>query len=439
MNLSKVFLLVLLAPATLTAATVKLTADDAARRLVEVSHVAAAAAERYSAADSSIRSADAARYPLVSLSAHVSERSSVPEFRLPLQMPPGEEAPLLFPDITETYAAWARAQQIVYAGGAITALRRAAQHDKATVAADQDRTSADLKLTARSAYWDAVQAGASLEAAISQEKRALQLVSDTRATFEAGLSVRADVLASEERAAGARVQVIRATAAAANAMAQLRSLLAIPPADTIELASLLSEPLPPVDLDATALENEAMARRPETRILQSQREALHQREHVAASASKPNVSASAQYDYSRPNSRYFPLQDEWKGSWAIGLSASINVFDGGKWRADVATSRASQRALDQDLEELKRRIQLEVDMGLRNLAASVAAVAATDAAHATAVENEKAALERREAGLAALIEVLDAQSQLASAEQEMVRARATAWISAARLDRALGR
>jgi outer membrane protein TolC len=438
MNSKSILVLVLSIPVMASADTVRLTADESAKRLVEVSHVSMAATERTVAAASYAKATDAATLPSLTLSANVSERSSVPEFRLPTAIP-GVQGPVLVPDITETYGAAVRAQQALYTGGAITAQRKAARHDEAASVAQRDLTNLDLRWFGRSAYWEVVRARTNLDAARAQEKRALRLVSDVKDTFEAGLSVRADVLAAEERSARARTLVVRSEAAAANALAQLRSLLAIPSGDEVQFADSLLAPLPPPPASVPAIQSEGLTLRPETRVLAAQREALRERENLAAAPGKPSVQALAQYDYSRPNTRYFPQADEWKGSWAIALGASFTVFDGGKWRADVSTSRALRRAAEQEFEELKRRVSIEVETSARDLASALEAVISTDAAHAAAVENEKAAEERREAGLAAIIEVLDAQSQLASAEQEKIQARSAAWLAAARLDRAAGR
>lgn len=438
MKTARCLIFLLLAPPLAAGETIHLTAEGAARRILEVSAVATAATERTAAAASAVKAAEAAVLPSISAAATVAERSSVPEYRMPSPLP-GYETPVLVPNITETYSAQLRALQVIYSGGAITAQRRAAENDRAAVTAERDTTAADLKFLARSAYWEAVRTQATLAAAHAQEKRALQLVDDTKATFEAGLSVRADVLAAEERAARAKVQVIRATVAAENALSDLRSLLAIERASDIRFAALLNSPLPAAPASVEVLEKEALERRPEVKVLEAKRAVLAEREQLARAPGKPSVNAQAQYEYARPNNRYFPQAEEWKGAWAISLGAALTIFDGGKWRADVATAQASQRALENDLLELKRRIQVDVETVANNLAASLAAVVATDAAHAAAVESEKAAIERREAGLASLIEVLDAQGQLANAEQEQIQARAAAWLTAARLDRAAGR
>lgn len=420
------------------AETVRLDAEKAAARIVDVSHAALASSERTAAAEAVVKGADAAALPSLSASASLAQRSSVPEFRLPIA-PPGQEAPVLAPDITTTYGFSLKAQQALYAGGAIQAQREATRHDAAASSAARAQTLADLRLAAQVAYWEAVRAGATLEAARAAERRAQRLRVDSKALFEAGTAVRADVLAAEERVASAHVQVIRAETAAANALEQLRSLLQIASADTIELADSLAGPLPKSPEAADDLRRLALEKRPELAALSAQLAGARAREEAAKAPSKPSLGAVAQWDYNRPNQRYFPLTDEFKTSWSVGLFGSFTLFDGGKWRADVASSRAGQRALGQEREELVRRILLDVDTTRRELEAALAAVVSADAARAAADEREKAATERHEAGLAAMSEILDAESQLAAAEQQQVAARTGAWVAAATLERVVGR
>ena len=84
---------------TANAETVKLTAEGAASRAAEVSHVAAAALDRARAATESVNAADAARLPLIAGTATLAQRSSVPEFALPFALPgqEGNGSPWIWP------------------------------------------------------------------------------------------------------------------------------------------------------------------------------------------------------------------------------------------------------------------------------------------------------------------------------------------------------
>ena len=420
------------------AGTIKLTANGAAERAVKVSHVAAAADARVAAAEQTANSADAASLPSFALGAWLAQRSSVPEFAAPLNGPL-QPLVVIAPDITTTYGTSLRLQQALYTGGAITGQREATRHDAAASAAGRSATVADLRLNARLSYWEAVRTAASVELARAQEDRAARLLEDTRALFDAGMAVRADVLAAQERTATAHLQLVVAQAQSGNALAQLASLLELDPQDTPELSDSLAGALPTVPQSPGELQDHALAGRPELAASAEQIAAIRSRRTVAGGQALPSVGAVAELDYARPNVRYFPQEDQWKQSWSVGVQATWTLFDGGKARADVAAARFGERAALQDRQELSRRIRLEVENDRRNLESALAAVVAADAARAAALEREKEAEERHAAGLAPMVDILDAQTQLASAEQQHVNARAGSWAAAAILERAVGR
>lgn len=418
--------------------TVSLTADDAARRASSVSHVSVAAAARSDAARSTLDAADAARLPSVALTAALTQRSPVDEFVAPINGP-GQPAVVLYPNITTIYATGARATEVLYSGGAVTANREAARHELGASAAEQARTDADLRLIGRATYWEAVRARASLDAAVANERRVERLLADTRSLLDAGRAVRADVLAAEARLAGARVRTIQAATRAADALAELRSLLHLTDADVVEFADTLNGALPGGPDDLASLRARALAQRPELVALGERLAAVAARETLARAAARPTLSLGAQWDLARPNPRTFPQTDAWDDSWAVGLSASWTVFDGGRARADAATSQATQRALASERAELERLVSLDVETAWRALGEALATVEAADAARTAADERERAAKERHDAGLAAMSEILDAEAELVAAEQQQIGARAAAWIAEAALTRAVGR
>ena len=424
-------------PRAALAEILKLTAESAASRAVEVSHAAAAAFERSRATDETVKAADAGRLPQVTGSAALARLSSVPEFTLPFALP-GQQPLVLVPDITTTYGTSVTVSEPLYAGGAIAAQRAATRHDADASAAASGQTVADTRLAARLAYWEAVRDAADVDAARSQEERAKRLLDDTNALLNAGMALRADVLAAQERTASARVQVIAAENAAANANAGLRSLLQVAEGDAIELADSLSEALPSAPGALADLDAKALARRPELAATTAQLAALCAREEIARAGLRPAVGAVAQWGYDRPNQRYFPETDQWKDSWSVGVVASVTLFDGGRTRADTAASRFNQQATQQDLDEIRRRVLLEVETGRRNLESALAALGAADAARAAAEQREVEASEQHAAGMATMLDVLDAQSTLAGAERQQIDARASSWIAAAYLARAIG-
>jgi outer membrane protein len=427
-----------LAPGAARAQTIRIDAGTAARMAVEASALVTAADSRLEASMDEVAAADGARLPVIGSYAALARRSAVPELMVPLGGP-GSSPQTIFPNIQNTYLGELAVTQPLYAGGAISSRREAARHDSDAVSFSRQRTVIDLEYAARSAYWLAVAADAGLVSAQADERRALRLLDDARALRAAGMAVKADELAAEAQTAAARVDVIRAGTEVGDLLARLRSLLEIPAGVEIELADIGTTNLPPAPTNESDLQTDALAGRPELATLDARVAALEARARWIDAGRKPAVAIEGAWDLARPNPRYLPLEDTWNDSWSVGLMASWTLFDGSQTRSRAAAARAEADALRADREEIERQVKLEVETSRLTLIAALEAVVAADASNTAARAREAAARERYQAGLAQIWEMLDAQADLAEAERSQVRTRATAWIAAAALERAVGR
>lgn len=428
---------VLTAPVCGVAGTIRLDADTAVRRALEVSNIAAAAAERVAGAVSGVAEADASRLPVVGAGASIQRLSGVPDFIV--NFDPSAAALNLFPDIRTDYGLSLDVTQPLYTGGAVTSSREAARHQLSATHADERVSRAAIRLRARLVYWRAAAALASVSASESQQRRAARLLDDARSLRQAGMAVEADVLAAEARRAATHLAVIRTRAAAGEAMASLRSLLHVPDATAIKLADTMPVVLPPRPEPLSTLQQRALQRRPEVVALEARIQFLAAQREIARAAARPEVRATAQWNLARPNHRYLPLKDEWNDSWAVGLVARWSLWNGGRTTARAATIRAQERALEEELTDVKRRIDLDVVQARLQLASALAAVPASAVSRKAAAARLAAVEDRYKAGLATTSDVLDAQADLAAAEARQVEARTGAWIAEARLDWAVNR
>lgn len=427
-----------LAASPAAAEELRVDADAAVQMALAASQRVTAAGARIGAAQFTVDAADAARLPVVGTSAGVSQRSAVPEFAAPTGGP-GTEPVVIFPNIESTYIATIGVRQPLYAGGGIQAGRDAARHGLAAADSGQDLTLLDLRYQARVSYWGAVAAEAALGAAQAQELRALRLLEDARSLRAAGMAVDADVLGGEARAASARLDVVRASTQRANRLAGLRSLLGVAGDVELELADQGTRELPPVPAPFDELLAAASQDRPELALVDARIAEALATERAVNAARKPSLGLAAQWDVARPNSRYLPLEDVWNDSWSVGLLASWTVFDGERALSEAAAVRAEAQAMAADRDELARQVLLQVETARLSLAAALEAVESADAARKAAAAREEASRERYAAGLAPIVEMLDAQAELSDAEVAQITVRATAWIAAAELERAIGR
>ena len=420
------------------AQTVRLDAETSARMAIQASQLTVSAADRVEASTSAVEAADAARLPVLSANADVVQRSAIPEFGVATD-DPSEPVFILFPNIESTYSADLRLSQPIYTGGSIAANREAARLDQSAATWSQSLTALDLSYMARTHYWSAVAAAASVDVAAAQVTRTRRLLDDARALRDAGMAVNADVFAAEARTASAEVDLIRAETEEEKALAALRSLLGVEPTAAVVLADTETDEVPEAPPELEFLRTEALEKRPELMVTDARIQGLGARAKAANAARIPSVGLAAHWRYARPNERYLPPVDEANDSWGISLAASWRFFDGNRTKAQVATVNAEQSALRADRGELERQILLDVETARLELRAALEAVGAADASAAAAEAWEEASSERYSAGLAMLSELLDAQADLTAAEVAQVKTRVSAWMAEATLRRAVGR
>ena len=81
---------------------------------------------------------------------------------------------------------------------------------------------------------------------------------------------------------------------------------------------------------------------------------------LAEAAGRPQLGVTGGVLYASPNRAFVPPDDTWRWSWDIGVQVSMQVFDGGRPSAAAARARAQVEALRQRLDDLDRRIRLDV-------------------------------------------------------------------------------
>jgi outer membrane protein TolC len=273
-----------------------------------------------------------------------------------------------------------------------------------------------------------------------------------------------EVLAVQVQREQAELARLQAASSAAVANANLLRLLDLPPGTGIEPVEPLAEPAaspppagpaspansappaspaaaaaPPAAEPPAALLAAAEAARPEIVALRSRIAAGRANAAATRAGLWPQANLSAGYDYANPNPRILPLEPRWKSSWSVGAVVSLSLFDGGRTAAAAAQIEAQADALGHRLEDLERRVRLEVTQRLLELGtarqAAAVAVANLDSAH----ENVRVARDRYHEGVIPSSELLDAETALLRAGLDRTNALAQVRVALANLERAVGR
>ena len=387
------------------------------------------------AADASLRGARAGRLPQVDLRASYKRDSNVPELTLAL---PGRPVQTVFPNIPNDYGAHVGLTVPLYTSGRVSGQIAAAQHELRAAGRDADAGTSDLVLETVTAYWSLVTSRES-ERVLAESIAAFEAdLKQVRDRFDVGMAARNDVLNVQVERDQAELARLEAGNDAEVAHANLVRLLGLHPAVVIEPSEPLAEPgLPDEDLEGQVAE--AIEGRPEIAALRSRAAAAEASIKIARSATRPQASLTAGYDYARPNVNILPLTDDWNDTWSVGVNLTVLAFDGGRASAAAAEARARADASRHQIEELERRVRLDVTSRALHLSTRRAALEVAERSLEAARENVRVSQDRYREGLIPIAELLDAQRRLLRSGLDRTSSATLLRQARADLDRAVGR
>jgi outer membrane protein len=419
----------------------RLTLDEAIARGIEASPRLEELSARQDAARAIEGQREAAERPQLAALASYVRVNHIEEFVVP---DVGGGLRLIYPDIPDRTQSRIDLQWPMYTGGRLKALTRAAGAEAEAAGQDREAARADLKLEITRSFWAVITARAALDVVRQALQRTSAHLNDVRNQLDVGLVPPSDVSSTEAQHARQRLLSIEAENIAETASAEFKRLVGVDQDTAIELAADLKVGPPNADSAAVAqpfkaVLSEARANRAERKSLLFRIDAASERVTAASAGSLPTLTAVGGYDMARPNFRVFPLQEKWQPSWDFGVSVRWALFDGGRVRAETAEAAANRRATEARLRDFDSAVEVEVRQRSADLTSAIVSIETAETGVRAAAEARRVIAERFSAGVATNTDVLDAQTALLQADLDLTRARASAELARARLDRALGR
>ena len=132
----------------------------------------------------------------------------------------------------------------------------------------------------------------------------------------------------------------------------------------------------------------------------------------------------------------------WAGNdnknWAIGATLSWNVWDGGQSKANVTAAKANVEKAKEAYAQTIETVQLQIQEGYLNLKAAEQKIQSTHAAVEAGQEDFRIKTLRYRSGVGTNVDVLDAETSLATARNNYVDALYNYNLSIATLEKAMG-
>jgi outer membrane protein len=439
--LASVFIL----PLAALAQSRPLTLDEAIAAGLETSPALHASRMKAESSAARAREVAATRLPSIRLGAGYTRLSEVPPFQVTLPISP---TPIV---VSQNYFNnWnlrLSVQQPVFTGFRLEAGAESARMLEKSAGLDLAKDRSELVFAVKGAYWGLARAR-EYEAVVGETiGQVREHLKDVRAFFDQGLLVRNEVLRAEIQLSNAELLAIDARNAVEIAQTSLLNLIGLPVDTEITLStsadSQVSRGPVPADSgdDAAAgrtLLDAALAGRPEIKSAEFRIKATEAGLKAAKAGWYPQVSLAGNYYYLRPNSRYLPALDKFKGTWDVGIAVSFDVWNWGQTRnqAEQAKAQLAQAKDARDL--LEDQAVLEVTQCRLALTQARRKIEVAAAAVGQADENLRLVRERFRQGVALNADVLDAEVFLLQAKTTKVQAAIDLVLAQARLEKALG-
>jgi outer membrane protein len=318
------------------------------------------------------------------------------------------------------------------AAAASSSSKRAAE---AALRAERLKVQAD----ARVLYYEWVRALARVTAARQSRETVKARHEDVKTAFELGRATRADVLRVEALIANTELLVKEAETfrnLGAKSLAIVmgeRGAASYQVGEDVTRASLRA---PSGSLDQ--LTAQALSRRLELRTLEQTQRALAKGARALEAGRWPRLDAFGDATYANPNQRYFPPQQQWQATWAVGLQATWLVNDTFGSAAGAAELDASARAIEAQRQALKDGIRREVAAAFLDRERARVAIQTSRRALSAAEEAYRVSTDLFRAGSATTTELIQAEGELLNVRLAHIDAHLSLRIADVRLWHATG-
>lgn len=311
-----------------------------------------------------------------------------------------------------------------------------AKSDVANAEANLDRSLQDLAVRTASVYFEALMARHQLDLILSQKDSAQAQSKASVLAAEKGYGNRIDLDDAKARLRVLEAQEIQARQNVAYRQHQLESIINEPVTALAEINPNKMQPTLPMPADLKEWVTKAEEVNPELVALRASVESSNQELEKALAGHHPTVDLFAQRSQSQSennvsiNNRYLTSQ--------VGLQVNIPIFLGGAVTSQTRQARANIAKLEQQYEARRREVAVQVRKEFQGVVegkARIDAVMEAETAATVALDSNKKGVT---AGTRNVLDVFNAEQQLASTRRDLAEARIQYILSRLRLQALTG-
>ncbi|SKD09242.1 Outer membrane protein TolC [Chitinophaga ginsengisegetis] len=327
------------------------------------------------------------------------------------------------------------ATQPIYAGGKIRAGKAAAAKGISIRENQKALTSAEVLLNVNKAYWQIVQANEKIILARRYQEMLTSLQKELKNSFDAGLIYKNDLLRVEVNLNEAAVNLSQAEDGFVLAKLYLAQITGMPGNTAFAVADSVTG-----DFNELTLKEwqNAADNRPEIKLLKNSLEAEALQKKILKGDLLPTIGVSAAGLATAGKGVNISNGNDFMGSYYGLASISIPIFDWGKKASKIKEQSFKISAQQQQLEETKELISIEVQQAYLALNQSVRKINKSLLSLTQAEENLKLANDRLKAGTITGKDVQEAQAIWQQAYSSIIDSKVEYKINEAAYKKATG-
>jgi outer membrane protein TolC len=309
-------------------------------------------------------------------------------------------------------------------------LRASEQSIKATEFSAQDARDL-VVLAVTGGYLSIIAASARIDSARAQVASAQALYQQATDRHNAGVAARIDVTRSQVELQTQQQRLTSQETDYAKRKIQLARVIGLPPGQEFTL----SDSVPYAPLTSLALDealSRAYANRPDLKAAQAQVQAAELAKRAAEAERYPSVALQADYGVIGTS----PVSSH--GTFSVTGSVHVPIWLGGRIRAEIEEADAALQQRRSEYEDLRAQVDADIRQAFLDLTAAANQVAVSQSNRDLAQETLAQSRDRFAAGVADTVEVVQAQEQVAGAEQDYISGLYAHNLAKASLARAMG-
>ncbi|MCD6204570.1 MAG: TolC family protein [Candidatus Marinimicrobia bacterium] len=282
-----------------------------------------------------------------------------------------------------------------------------------------------------SKFYEVLKARELLKVYEKSHENSLEQLKKTEEMYKIGQVAKKDLFKAQVREGNDRLNIIAQKNAVKSSLADLNQAMGRDPSEQFEVIE--NEYIKPEKIDRDDAVKKALANNRELLALEVDQLSANIQYKIARGNWMPTVSGS--YSYGRGGKDFDLIYSKFDQAWSTSLRFDLNwsIFNGFQRKTNIQRSLITYKMYDDQIAKKKLEISNQIQMLVERLNTYMEMINIQELNIASAREDLRLAQEMYNLNSATLLEVLDAQVALTSAQQQMISTKYDAKITESRL------